>query len=208
MVSEMRRQRQKTIRSFRCRDDFWATFEQMGQELECSVDYLINDAMKQYAMARGYVDRTGASTRAPAEASERTPAHHSRQPTGARPRPSNFPEPAAARGRGEPTGNVARQRPEPAARPRLRVTFQDQAYEVTADEFVIGRGSKSADLPIRDGNISRRHAAIVYDRGAWYVKDLGSTNGIEFEGKRIESRKLVDGDIITVCDYDLLISIR
>src|SRR5688572_29510969 len=44
----------KTIRSFQCRDTLWDRFEQMARELECSVDYLVNDAMKQYARQRGY----------------------------------------------------------------------------------------------------------------------------------------------------------
>src|SRR3954467_777499 len=44
----------KTTRSFQCREALWQKFEQMSKELECSVDYLINDAMKQYARQRGY----------------------------------------------------------------------------------------------------------------------------------------------------------
>ncbi len=42
----------KSARSFQCRDVLWETFEQMARELECSVDYLINEAMKQYARQR------------------------------------------------------------------------------------------------------------------------------------------------------------
>src|SRR5579872_6256686 len=44
----------KSARSFQCRDVLWETFEQMARELECSVDYLINEAMKQYARQRSY----------------------------------------------------------------------------------------------------------------------------------------------------------
>src|SRR6202012_4341023 len=49
----------KSGRSFQCRDVLWETFEQMARELECSVDYLINEAMKQYARQRSYGPRTG-----------------------------------------------------------------------------------------------------------------------------------------------------
>ncbi len=42
----------KSARTFQCRDVLWETFEQMARELECSVDYLINEAMKQYARQR------------------------------------------------------------------------------------------------------------------------------------------------------------
>ena len=44
----------QTTRTFQCREALWACFEQMARELECSVDYLLNDAMKQYARQRGY----------------------------------------------------------------------------------------------------------------------------------------------------------
>jgi hypothetical protein len=42
----------KTLRHFQCRDYLWETFEQLSAELECSVDYLINEAMRQYARSR------------------------------------------------------------------------------------------------------------------------------------------------------------
>src|ERR1700674_274523 len=48
----------KSARNFQCRDVLWETFEQMARELECSVDYLINEAMKQYARQRNYGGRT------------------------------------------------------------------------------------------------------------------------------------------------------
>src|SRR6185369_9958155 len=48
----------KSARTFQCRDVLWETFEQMARELECSVDYLINEAMKQYARQRSYGQRT------------------------------------------------------------------------------------------------------------------------------------------------------
>src|SRR5208283_2277274 len=48
----------KSARQFQCRDVLWETFEQMARELECSVDYLINEAMKQYARQRSYGSRT------------------------------------------------------------------------------------------------------------------------------------------------------
>jgi pSer/pThr/pTyr-binding forkhead associated (FHA) protein len=42
----------KSARTFQSRDVLWDTFNQMAHELECSVDYLINEAMKQYARQR------------------------------------------------------------------------------------------------------------------------------------------------------------
>ena len=50
----------KTVRHFQCRDYLWDVFEQMSAELECSTDYLINEAMRQYARSRNYgTNRSG-----------------------------------------------------------------------------------------------------------------------------------------------------
>lgn len=74
----------KTPHSFQCRDSLWTTFEEMAKELECSVDYLINDAMKQYARQRGYLgDLSSATSPLPA------------QPAGAAGRPGAAPPPRA-----------------------------------------------------------------------------------------------------------------
>jgi pSer/pThr/pTyr-binding forkhead associated (FHA) protein len=96
----------------------------------------------------------------------------------------------------------------PGPRPTLYVIFNGQKMQVNKDEFVIGRGSKSADLPIKDGNISRRHAAVVFQNGGWYMKDLGSTNGIEFNGTRIDTKLIAEGDMIQICDYELRFTYR
>src|SRR5277367_5697976 len=80
----------KSARTFQCRDVLWETFEQMAREIECSVDYLINEAMKQYARQRSY----GAGSRTPfpgtrgageppgppAQASSHAPAYPSNAP--------------------------------------------------------------------------------------------------------------------------------
>ena len=92
---------------------------------------------------------------------------------------------------------------QPPARTQLFVVFNGQRMPVTKEEFIIGRGSKSADLAIKDGNISRRHAAVVFHNGAYYMKDLGSTNGIEYQGRRFDSKRIEEGDLFRICDYEL-----
>ncbi|MFW6087378.1 MAG: hypothetical protein ACODAG_09240, partial [Myxococcota bacterium] len=49
----------KSLRTFQCRDYLWEYFEQMAGELDCSVDYLVNEAMRQYAKARLQASRGG-----------------------------------------------------------------------------------------------------------------------------------------------------
>jgi len=92
--------------------------------------------------------------------------------------------------------------------PPLSVIYNSSKIAVTKGEFVIGRGSRSADLVIQDGNISRRHAAVVFQNGGFYIKDLGSTNGIEYQGKRVESKHIEEGDVVKLCDHVLQFTFR
>lgn len=64
---------------------------------------------------------------------------------------------------------------------------------VVGDEVVIGR--VGANLVLRDGRISRRHARVWRDGARWLVEDLGSTNGTALNGRAIERpTPLGDGD--------------
>src|SRR5215813_13121178 len=97
----------KTARTFQCRDVLWETFEQMARELECSVDYLINEAMKQYARQRSYGSRTpfpGREAAGGAQSSSAPGPHnaYSQPPMGGM-RPSQNP---AMGGGGPPQGRL------------------------------------------------------------------------------------------------------
>jgi FHA domain-containing protein len=63
--------------------------------------------------------------------------------------------------------------------------------------LTIGRQS-DCSIPLNDQNVSRRHAEIVPGRGAYVVRDLGSTNGTMVNGTRIVGEhRLSDGDILS-----------
>jgi pSer/pThr/pTyr-binding forkhead associated (FHA) protein len=63
---------------------------------------------------------------------------------------------------------------------------------------VIGR-SRECDCVIEDQNISRRHAELRRNSsGDWTVSDLGSTNGIKVNDRRVESARLSPGDEVTL----------
>jgi hypothetical protein len=83
------------------------------------------------------------------------------------------------------------------------LVFDNQKYRIDKEQFIIGRGSKSSDLPIKDGNISRKHAAVIRRNGTYFIKDLGSTNGIDFKGMRIDNKRIEEGDVFHLCDYEL-----
>jgi len=341
----MNDQNKKTLRQFQCRDYLWEIFEQMSGELECSVDYLVNEAMRQYARSRNYGARTGsmetpgAGAAAPPAASPQIPSAPPppRGYGGAAPSSPGYPAPPPARpgypappaygqpaapaptqqgygqpqqgygqpqqgygqpqqgygqqpgqqpGYGQPPGQQAgygqqgyggypsspstpgypappaaagypapsapagypappargappvsapsSYPPPPTGRPpsgpqaaqgappplpgggagyinpanMLYVIFNGQKFPVNKEEFIIGRGAKTADLPIKDGNISRRHAAIIYQNGNYYMKDLGSTNGVEYQGRRVDGRRIEEGDVYQLCDYELRFTYR
>jgi hypothetical protein len=61
---------------------------------------------------------------------------------------------------------------------------------------VIGR-SREADIHIEDPNVSRKHAEVRPSGGSWIVRDLGSTNGVKVNGRRIQGpQSLKRGDVI------------
>ena len=268
----------KSARTFQCRDVLWETFEQMARELECSVDYLVNEAMKQYARQRSYgasrtpypassgrsVDasaapRAMAAARAasvadasvaeargrPAAAAGRLPPPPApaRQAVGAAPaRAAPFPcrppprleQPASAmpplpRSAAAPSAAVDAQRPASAAARELlagptvaraehqraagpwrtlTLVYNGERHSVTKDRFVIGRGKQSSDLTLKDPNVSRQHAMIEFQNGVYFMVDMGSTNGVEYNGQRIARKQIAEGDVFRICDHDLQFTYR
>jgi pSer/pThr/pTyr-binding forkhead associated (FHA) protein len=91
----------------------------------------------------------------------------------------------------------------PPSAPTLHLVFNGEKIPIDKTEFVIGRGSKTSDLAIKDGNISRRHCAVVFENGSYVIRDLGSTNGVEHAGRRIDQKEIDEGDIFQLCDYEL-----
>ncbi len=256
-------QNRKTLRSFYCRDYLWELFEQMTQELGCSMDYLINESMRLYARSRDYAPgEQGAANDGP----QRSPSGWGQQPQqpqqqrgrhpsssgmggpqgggqgmnhrtfqrvpavrggGQQPQQGGFGQapqpPQPQRGPGGPPpppprpGQPSFQQQQPthqsphgggfgqqqAQSGPLYMIFNNNRYVIDSDKFVIGRGSQHTDLTIRDGNISRKHCAVIHRNGNYYIKDLDSTNGIEYRGNRIESKRIEDGDVFYLCDYEL-----
>lgn len=59
---------------------------------------------------------------------------------------------------------------------------------------VLGR-SRDCDVVLEDANVSRHHAELRPSGGSWVVRDLGSTNGVKVNGRRIASpESLKSGD--------------
>lgn len=101
--------------------------------------------------------------------------------------------------------------PAPAAAPStgtLYAIYQGQRYPVEKEEFIIGRGQKTSDLVIKDSNVSRRHAVVVLHNGQYWIVDQQSTNGVEFMGAKIDRKRIDDGDLFKICDYEIQFQYR
>jgi len=301
-------QSKKTMRHFYCRDVLWETFEQMANDFDCSIDYLINEAMRYYARSKNYQSAMATSGPMPTHQSMggggqpipppnsyampgpppqgapgpapagygAAPASQSQVPSPHVARRGNAPPPPPMGGpvrrgptqaqppratspgayremgpMGSPTNNSGPMgggqmgggqmggpmgapnasqmggpgpamggsgamgmpgqmnvSPAPGALATLYLVYNNQRYPITKDQFIIGRGSKTSDLPIKDGNISRKHAAVIRRNGTYYIKDLGSTNGIDYKGMRIDNKRIDEGDVFHLCDYELRFTYR
>jgi hypothetical protein len=71
---------------------------------------------------------------------------------------------------------------------RAMVLAEGKRMVVSASGAVLGR-SRDCDITLSDPNVSRHHAEIRADgRGGWTIEDLGSTNGVKIDGRRITGR--------------------
>jgi hypothetical protein len=79
----------------------------------------------------------------------------------------------------------------------VALVFDGTRREVKERRVVIGR-SRDCDIQLSDANVSRRHAEVRQEGASYWIVDLGSTNGMEVNGKRVKRAKLRDGDTITL----------
>lgn len=95
------------------------------------------------------------------------------------------------------------------ARTRVRFTLYQpgiapQQIAIPGELITLGRAS-DCTIPIKDRFLSRRHAEIVFERGAWYVRDCGSVNGTLVNGVKIaDPVPLRAGDRIGLGDSEVV----
>jgi predicted component of type VI protein secretion system len=73
--------------------------------------------------------------------------------------------------------------------------------------IVIGR-NYSSDIVLDDPTISRMHAEISCEDGAYFVNDLGSVNGIYVNGEREQRLPLHHRDVVAIGDYEIELTFR
>jgi hypothetical protein len=92
--------------------------------------------------------------------------------------------------RRDPTGGLTQT--------RAIVSLADRRYVLDGPTAVIGR-SRECDCVLDDQNISRRHAELRRNsHGDWQIADLGSTNGVKINGRRVDTSRLSPGDEVTL----------
>ena len=94
----------------------------------------------------------------------------------------------------------------PAAPPRLAVPLQitciagpikGKSFPLGKRSYTMGR-SPSTDIFLEDLSVSREHAAIKAVQGRAVIEDLGSRNGVEVNGKRVQSKELAANDRLAI----------
>jgi ABC-type multidrug transport system ATPase subunit/pSer/pThr/pTyr-binding forkhead associated (FHA) protein len=89
--------------------------------------------------------------------------------------------------------------PAPGPTPVLVVTTPDWSgqFPLAGGELVLGRDPE-CDIRVEHEAVSRRHALLRRVNGGYEIDDLRSTNGLFFDGNRIEHRRLSDGDVLAI----------
>src|SRR3954451_24927358 len=83
-------------------------------------------------------------------------------------------------------------------RATARLRYEGRSEVLGSAGAVLGR-SRDCDVVLDDPNVSRHHAEVRPSGGSWIVNDLGSTNGVQVNGRRLEPARpesLKPGDVI------------
>ena len=228
-------ERARTPRTLLIADHLWETFSSMAAEMGGDREALINQALYTFARLNGFLLPADLQKLVPRSALTDSGRLRMAPPPQERPRRVAVP---TAPGHADPSnettddsGATSLDLPGVAGPPRPRTSILsgraqeavqaaaagrtivllagdgEEIGRVQKDRFLIGRG-KHCDLVINSGKVSREHAAIVREGDAWFIEDLGSSNGTWFEKRRLTRRQIQDGDEYYVCAEKLTCAFR
>jgi len=95
-------------------------------------------------------------------------------------------------------------------RGKLTVTqgpLAGETFPLVDDVTTIG-SMPGNTITIQDGSVSRRHAAIRIDEMRYEVADMGSTNGVLVNGRKIHKVFLKDGDRIQIGSTEMQFTLK
>jgi FhaA, N-terminal domain/FHA domain len=92
---------------------------------------------------------------------------------------------------------------EPLADRRQALLVSEGRRNVLSGERVLIGRSRECDIVVSDPNVSRRHIELRRGERGWAAVDLGSTNGMKINGRRLSHAELEPGDRITIGISDL-----
>jgi adenylate cyclase len=73
--------------------------------------------------------------------------------------------------------------------------------------MTLGR-RETCDICLRFPNISGLHCELSFRDGYWFIRDLGSSNGLKVNGSRVLQRPLRPGDEIAISNRRYTIQYR
>jgi len=224
------------VRKVAIPDHLWDAFEEMAEQMGSERDGLISQALFMFARLNGFLDGVP-RPRAPGGPAPGVPGKRLPAPARTAALRTTSPADAIAPTIGTPVlgkddlddlaslGEVDTGAPDGTPGDPLDILDRPlddesgsggQLYLVAAngtldrigkDRFVIGRG-KHCDFIINSGKVSREHAVIVQDEGAYFIEDLGSSNGTWFDKQRIKRKQVEDGDEFFICNEKIKLVLR
>ena len=84
----------------------------------------------------------------------------------------------------------------PGGMPAAALVLGDGSRVAVGEDAVIIGRAPECDIELADATVSRRHAEVVRDGDAWFIRDLGSSNGTKVNGAGVVDQILNDGDDI------------
>jgi pSer/pThr/pTyr-binding forkhead associated (FHA) protein len=98
----------------------------------------------------------------------------------------------------------------PGLDPHTDEPFEPKIYSsielADPDSYIMGRDQK-ADIVLNHPAVSRTHVQFTPKKGKWMIKDLGTANGTQLNGKTLsKEEQLTEGDQIDIGEYSFNIS--
>ncbi|MEM9556382.1 MAG: adenylate/guanylate cyclase domain-containing protein [Acidobacteriota bacterium] len=87
---------------------------------------------------------------------------------------------------------------------RFHVDGEEQRLRPSETQIRFGRSAEN-DVVLPDYSVSRRHATLKREETDWVLSDLGSTNGVQVDGRAVDRVVLRPGMAVKIGVFDLYV---